>query len=101
MIKSDIVLVQVMPSTTSTNLCVRITPTETLTSVQGPRDLIVGMNKEYAERYDAPVQEGWKEVRLVSSSGQDFGTLHEVRQAYQVWGDQKKAWHERKNQANA
>ena len=59
------------------------------------------MNTEYARKYDEPVQEGWKEVRLMSSSGRDFGTLHEVRQAYQVWGDQKKAWQERKSQATA
>ena len=90
-----------MPSTTSTNLCVRITPTRILAAVQGPRDLISAMNVEYAGKHDAPVQEGWKEVRLMSSSGRDFGTLHEVRQAYQVWGDQKKAWLERKDQANA
>ena len=99
MIKSNIIFLQVLPSTTSTNLCVRITPTRTLTSIRGPRDLISGMNEEYAARYDDPVQEGWKEVRLLSSSGEDFGTLHEVRQGYQVWGDQKKVWQERKSQA--
>ena len=101
MIKSNIVFVQVMPSTTSTNLCVSITPTKTVPSIQGPRDLISAMNVEYASKHDAPVQEGWKEVRLVSSSGQDFGTLHEVRQAYQMWGDQKKLWQERQSKANA
>lgn len=50
------------------------------------------MNKEYAARHDQAVLGGWKEVRLRSSTGQDFGTLYDVRQAYQVWADQKAKW---------
>ena len=57
------------------------------------------MNKEYAERHDREVQGGWKEVRLRSSTGQDFGTLYDVRQAYQVWQDQKQKWVERNGRA--
>ena len=47
---------------------------------------------EYASRYDHAVQGGWKDVELRSSTGQDIGTLYDVRQAYQVWADQKAKW---------
>ena len=50
------------------------------------------MNKKYAARYDHEVSEQWKAVRLVSSSGKEYGTLFEVRQAYQVWTDEKAKW---------
>lgn len=50
------------------------------------------MNKDYAGRFDHTVPEKWNAVRLTSSAGQDFGTLYEVRQAYQVWADQKAEW---------
>lgn len=59
------------------------------------------MNKEFAARYDHAVLGGWKEVKLTSSSGQDFGTLCNVRQAYQVWADQKAKWTARKSLAAA
>ena len=57
------------------------------------------MNEKYAAQYDHAAREGWKEVRLTSSTGQDFGTLYNVRQAYQVWADQKKVWSDRNSQA--
>ncbi len=57
------------------------------------------MNKEYASRYDHGVQGGWKEVELKSSTGQGFGTLYDVRQAYQVWADQKAKWAARNSDA--
>ena len=50
------------------------------------------MNKEYAARYDQAVSGQWKAVRLVSSTGKESGTLFEVRQAYQVWTDEKAKW---------
>ena len=57
--------------------------------MRGPKDLISGRNKKHAARYDHAVSVRWKEVRLVTSTGQDFGTLFDVRQAHQVWEDQK------------
>lgn len=36
--------------------------------------------------------EGWKDVEVVSSDGTEIGTLFEVRQAYQVWTDEKAKW---------
>lgn len=54
------------------------------------------MNKEFAARYDHAVLGGWKDVTLSSSSGQDFGTLYNVRQVYQVWADQRAKWVTRK-----
>ena len=91
---------QILPESTSSNLSVRISPARAdvdviIHRVQGPRDLIRGMNKEYAARYDEPVSEGWKAVRLVSSTGEEYGTLFEVRQAYQVWTDEKAKWEAR------
>ncbi|KAL9069024.1 MAG: hypothetical protein Q9161_005782 [Pseudevernia consocians] len=88
---------EVLQGSTSTNLCVRIAPAREdsdgiLRSIQGPRDLIGGMNDEYTSRYDHAVQGGWKDVELRSSTGQDIGTLYDVRQAYQVWADQKAKW---------
>lgn len=50
------------------------------------------MNKEYAARYGQAVPEQWKAVRLTSSTGQELGTLFEVRQAYQVWADEQAKW---------
>ena len=52
------------------------------------------MNELYADRYDEAVSsvEVWRAVRLVSSSGKEFGTLYEVRQAYQVWTDERARW---------
>ena len=50
------------------------------------------MDKEYAALYDQAVPKQWKTVRLMSSTGEDFGTLFEVRQAYQVWVDEKAKW---------
>lgn len=57
------------------------------------------MNTEYASRYDQKVVGHWNEVRLISSTGQDFGTLFDVRQAYQVWTDEKARWVARKSHA--
>ena len=59
------------------------------------------MNKEFAARYDEAVSEGWKDVRVVSSTGEDFGTLFEVRQAYQVWTDEKAKWEARNRRAGS
>ena len=59
------------------------------------------MNKEYAVQYDEAAPEKWNAVRLTSSSGQDFGTLFEVRQAYQVWADEKAKWAARNSGAAA
>ena len=33
---------------------------------------------------------GWKEVKLISASGKSLGSLHMVRQAYDLWDKQKK-----------
>ena len=57
------------------------------------------MKKEYAARYDQAVPKQWKAVRHTSSTGQDFGTLFEVRQAYQVWADEKAKWATRSSRA--
>lgn len=59
------------------------------------------MNKEYTARYDHAVLGGWKEVKLTSSTGQDFGSLYNVRQAYQVWADLKAKWVARRSPATA
>ena len=50
------------------------------------------MNEHYAKQYDGAVSEHWKGVRVVSSSGKEYGTLHDVRQAYQVWTDERAKW---------
>ena len=86
-------------------MCVRIAPAgedseSILRGVQGPRVLISEMDKKYAKPYKHEVSE-WKAVRVVSSTGKDCGTLFEVRQAYQVWTDEKARWAVRKARAGS
>ena len=67
-----------------------------LRGAQGPTDFVDAMNEAYAEELGCFVHPGWKEVELLSASGESLGSLHLVRQAYDLWDKQKKLWLSRK-----
>ena len=61
--------------------------------VAGPKDFTEVM---WEMRGNPPhMADGWKGVEVVSSNGQNFGSLFEVRQAYHYWDEQHTAWTKR------
>ena len=68
-----------------------------LKGCQGPTDFVEAMNKAYEKELGCSVHPGWKEVELVSASGENLGSLHAVRQAFELWDKQHKLWSIRQN----
>lgn len=55
---------------------------------QGPRDFVDAMNAEFGPSFKPPLpkrNECWSVTSIISTTGENVGTLKDIRQAHELW----------------